>query len=474
VIAWAVHGLSVSRPLYTELHESFAIPNPYSPVVPYLAWAFSTFFGTEPLAALEGGRLLTICSTLVNCAAIVKLARRSGVGSTAAAIAALAFAVAPILEPWGFEFRVDMTALAFDMVGLCLFCEGLTYWSVALFALSALTKQDQIAGIAAVALFSVFQGRLGLGVFLAICWVTLVAAAMLLFQFIWPDYLQNVVGGLASIIDFWAPIDFAKSVVFAHFAILILGMSALFDRTRERALIVCFLVTAAIQGAISSLHWGSNAYYFLSFIAAATLLAAASIEDLFAHVTDLSKLAQIWFGIALTFVLLCQREMPFIPNGGLRVLGLSSLLQGRIGCRISDTEPLDSRALHLLYDTPGTVLTNEPFILFEPKIRKVWFIELFILQGMLQHALFDDGRLLSQIRQHQFGAIALHGLGVVGYQAEPQPLGLKISYRGHAWFWPRLAQAITDNYLLVPGIGPPYIMLPKQGNPSVPVAFKQP
>src|SRR5260370_564068 len=105
VMAWSVHGLRLGRPLYVDLHQPFAIPNPYPPVVPYLAWGFSRFFGSEPLSSLEGGRLLTILSTLTICAMIWRLAKRSGVGSTAAAIAPLAFAMLLILEPWGLAFR---------------------------------------------------------------------------------------------------------------------------------------------------------------------------------------------------------------------------------------------------------------------------------------------------------------------------------------------------------------------------------
>jgi hypothetical protein len=393
---------------------------------------------------------------------IWRLAKRSGVGSTAAATAALAFAIAPILEPWGFEFRVDMPALAFDMVGLWLFCNGFTYWSVAVFVLTFFTKQNQLAGISAVILFSIVHGRAGLAIFLTVLWVTVVAFALLILHCIWPYCLQNIVGGLASIIDFWAPIDFAKSVAFAHFAILVLGVGALFDRTRELTLITCFFVMATIQGAISSLHWGSNGYYFLSFVAAAALLAAGSIEDLFAHVAGLSKLAQVWIGIALTFTLLCQREMPFIPNGGLRVLGLSSLLHGHIGCGIFDTDQWDSRALYLLHNARGTVLTDEQFVLLQPNPGKVKFIELFILQNQLQHGLFDDGTLLSEIHQHKFETIALH------------EQGLEASYRGRLLFWPRLAQAIADNYVFVPGMGPPYMMLPRQGDLSARPAHTPP
>jgi hypothetical protein len=381
---------------------------------------------------------------------IWRLARKSGVGSTAAAIAALAFVIAPILEPWGFEFRVDVPALALDLAGLWLFCEGLTYSSVALFALSFFTKQNQIAGITAVTLFSVLQGRYKLASVLTMLWVTIVAFAMLLLQCIWPYYLQNMVCGLASILDFWDPIYFVKPVLFAHFAVLVLAVSALFDRTRDLTLITCFFATATMQGFISSLHWGSNAYYFLSFIAATVLLTAGSIEDLCSYVASSSKLAQVWFSCALTFVLLCQREMPLIPAGGLRVLGLSSLLHGHIGCGFSDTEHWDTHVFDLLHHAHGTVLTDEQFLLLQPSVGKVKFIELLFLQSMLQHKLFDDETLLSEIHQRKFGAIALH------------EQTLDASYRGHLLLWPRLAKAIGENYIFVPGAGPPYMMQPRQ------------
>jgi hypothetical protein len=149
--------------------------------------------------------------------------------------------------------------------------------------------------------------------------------------------------------------------------------------------------------------------------------------------------------------------MPWIPNSGLGVLGFSSLLHGHIGCGISETEGCgiseteqwDTHALYLLHNARGTVLTDEPFVLLQPNPRKVMFVELYALQGMLQHGLFDDRTLLSEIQQHKFGAIAL------------REQGLEARYRGHLLFWPRLAQTITDNYVFASGVGPPYVMLPK-------------
>ena len=452
--AWLVHRLSVGEALYQDVHQTFPLVDVYNPLGFYLVWALSRFFRPGPMSALEGGRVLTILSTLMVCLAVWALARRSGVSGPAAAIAALTFAIAPILEPWGFEFRVDMLALAFDMIGLWAFWQGLTYWSVGLFALSFLTKQNQLTGIAAVVLFLLLRREVWRAVVLGGLWAALVAGIVFVLHLVWPFYLQNAFGGLTSLYDIAAPADFLILIVFAHFAIVVLCGTALFAARRELGLIACFLLAGLVQAVLSSLHWCSYLYYFLSPLAAATCLAAGKIEDLLIYAEDFPRLAQIWFGLALTFVIVCQDNMPF-SSGSPPPLGLRALAASNVGCASCNRGSWeDAAAIQFLRSVRGTVLSDEPFLPFEINPDKVRILSVFFLHAAVERGHVSEQALLLQIKERRLAAIALFH----------SDLGAR--YRIYSLLWPRLEQAIAENYSFVPGIGPPYVLLPNVGHPT--------
>src|SRR5208337_2197337 len=103
-----VHGV----PLYRDIRKPPYIGVLYGPVIPSLVAVATPLFGSGGFASLKAGRVVAVCSTIAVCLLIFLLAKRQGARPAAALIGSLAFALSPMLEPWGFAFRVDTPVLA--------------------------------------------------------------------------------------------------------------------------------------------------------------------------------------------------------------------------------------------------------------------------------------------------------------------------------------------------------------------------
>jgi hypothetical protein len=71
------------------------------------------------------------------------------------------------------------------------------------------------------------------------------------------------------------------------------------------------------------------------------------------------------------------------------------------------------------------------------------------LRAMFDSGRLDDRPLVDEIERRRVTAFALD------WQL------LDRQWQGRELFWPRLRKAILDNYVPVPGLGPPYLMIPK-------------
>jgi len=436
-------------PLYGDFRVPPYLVLPYGPVVPVMAAALSRLFGTGPLAALEGGRLLTIFSSLAVCPLIFLLARRFGVGRSASTIAALAFIVSPLVQIWGFEFRVDMPSLACQLGGLYLFQAGLEYQAVALFVGAFFIKQFRIAGITAVVLFCWLSGDRRRAVRLSAVWLAAIVLLTAILQLIFPFYLLNTFGTLDSPYDLGAVPRFFDDLLIYNPGLVTLAAMALIRRRALKNLEICFLLGALAQDAGASLHWGSNSYYFMTTLAALTFFAAEALDRLREQAARLTALAQAGISAAIVLAL-----VPWWATAGHGLQHVYQMAHGEFGSTAKSV-PWGAEALQRLKAIHGRVLTDLPDLALVNPSGNVEFLEL-PLGLMRAHGLFNDHVLIEEIEARKIGGFAL------------DDQLLKREWRGRTFFWPELGQAVSRNYTLVRdpsghAVGPPFLMVPKAG-----------
>jgi hypothetical protein len=398
------------------------------------------------LAALIAGRTLVITSTLLVSFMIFVLARNFGATAAASLIAALAFLCSPLLEPWGFEFRVDMPALAFGITALWVFWKGYEFPAVLLCVLSFFCKQSSGEAMAAIVLFLCFQGKLGRAVALASTWLGLVIALTVLFEWIWPFYLLSTFTAVgAGYLDLSAPSDALFSIFILEIPLAILAAAAIISR-RTTLLPMLFLASALLNNLTGMFRWGANLYYFLPTVAAMSIVAAPQLDWL------LEKVAHLRWSLAVP----CAVTI----GAALFICNLKGQFHRFLQSPIHSISPttvyprsIDQNSLQIVDSIDGPVLADEPTVLLADPSPELRPINLMVLGGMKANGLFDDTQLLEEIRCRRFAAFALDSSL------------LNRNYRGRFFFWPKLRQAIEANYELAAPSGPPFVMVPKPGTP---------
>ena len=195
-------------------------------------------------------------------------------------------------------------------------------------------------------------------------------------------------------------------------------------------LINCLLIVAVIHDLGSCLRWGSNAYYFLPTLAAMTIVASAGIDLMLERMRTKPIVPQLVAGTALALLL----SMGFI-----------------LAPRTIANPSWDPRALEMLRGIDGPIVTDTAELkLVDPQPNLQW-IDLMVLASMEQLGTFNDVALLDAIQRRRISAFAV------------DEEGLDRSFRGRPLLWPRLRRAIEANYQSVPSVGPPYLMIPKEG-----------
>jgi hypothetical protein len=416
----------------------------YNPAAIYLAAVLTPLFGQNPIAPLEAGRLLVVSSTIAVCILIFFLAHRSGAAAGAALIVVLAFALSPLLQPWGFEFRVDLPALAFELAGLFLFQVGLLLLSGVAFVCAYFTKQSYVSGIAAVVLYCVLNSRWRHAVTLSVIWFGSVAALTALLRWVYPDYLLNVYNGLKPSLNLSNTAGLLGRVLFWQFPVAAIAAFSLFLQGPRRNVVVCYVIVTLVTASGSSMRWGSNLYYFLPMLAGAVIVAGPPLSDLLELSIALRLPLKIMVGAAIAWVLI----VPLLLAG---VTDLSAIRRATVdygfGCPYREGRPWDERALRLLDSVKGPVITDDfALVLYD---RHVAGLDLMTLRAMFDGGRLDDRLLVEEIERRRIAAFALD------WQL------LDRQWQGRKLFWPRLRKAILDNYVPVPGVGPPYLMIPK-------------
>ncbi len=434
-------------PLYRDFRIAPFIPLVYGPIVPSLTGKLAPMFGAGPMAALEAGRSVTIGSTLIVCIMIFILARRIGSSRGASLLAALAFMLSPLVLRWGFEYRVDMPALACELTGLVAFVGGASAIAMALFVASFFIKQAHAVGIATVVLFCWISGQRRQAITLAMVWLALVIAGTMLLADLYPYYLLNAFGAVRTMnLDLGAPALFLTILFGADLGITIFAMVALMRRRMADRMIVCLLIVAAVHDVASCLRWGSNAYYFLPLLAVLTIVASGGIDLALEWTRPWAPIPQVAAAIVLALLL----ALGFILAPQPFAMSSREIASPSTHCDIAGTAPWDPRALEILRSTNGTILTDAAELKLVDERENLQWIDLMVLTSMVELGAFDDKPLLDVIWRHQVAAFAL------------DEERLARNFRGRPLFWPRLRRAIEANYEIVPGVGPPYLMLPKK------------
>jgi hypothetical protein len=122
----------------------------YTPLYPAIVSLFARFTGPEFLP----GRAVSFASTLVAAGALACVARALGAPWVAATLAGLIWLSHHAVFRWGAYQRVDSFAVALELVGLALFCNGWVrhrhvaalWWCLPVFLAAAFARQTIAAG----------------------------------------------------------------------------------------------------------------------------------------------------------------------------------------------------------------------------------------------------------------------------------------------------------------------------------------
>ncbi len=432
--------------LYRNFRHPPYIPLVYGPIVPWLTAILAPSFGSGAMAALEAGRIITIAATLAASTLIFILARRTGASTSAAILAALGFVVAPIIQRWGFDYRVDTAALACELGGLAAFASGLSVPALAMFVITFFIKQGRIAGIAAVVLCCWLSGERRRALTLGVVWLAIVVTGIAILASIFPWYWLNAFGALrVTRYDFRAAFLWIAILIGGNPVLIVLtGVAILRGRTTDR-LMLCYLGAALAENFLSSIRWGSNAYYFIPSLAAVAIVAANGIDMILERARAIRPV--IGAGVAATLAIgLLAGYLVMAP--AIRGMTLTAVFWPSLRCGVIAVEPWDAGALARLGAIDGPILTDNADLCLVDRRKNLEWIDLMVLGSMRSRGSFDDSPLLARIRGHQIAAFALDSGG------------LQREFRGHLFFWKDLRAAIEQNYRMAAAPGPPYLMLP--------------
>ena len=425
----------------------------YNPAAIYLTAALTPLFSQSPIASLEAGRLLVVSSTIAVCILIFLVARRSGAAAGAALIVVLAFVLSPFLEPWGFEFRVDMPALACELAGLYLFQAEVLLPSVAVFVLAFFIKQSYVSGITAIALYSVLNWRWRRAFVLSALWLGAVGLLTAVLMSVFPYYFLNAYLALSPALNLVLAAGSFDRLLLWHFPLIALATVGVARHAPRHSLTVSYLLIALANNSLQCMRSGGALYYLLPTLAGLALVAARPLSDLIKQSATLSVPLKVVAGAAIAWTLV----VPLWLGGITDIPTIRREIVTRdFACPYPVKPPWDERAFRLLDSLRGSVITDDFGLVLNHPARDIQGIDLWPLRLMFESGRFDDRPLVDDIEHRRIAAFALD-----------QEL-LDRQWQGRKFFWPRLRKAILDNYVPVPGVGPPYLMIPKPstGAPS--------
>jgi hypothetical protein len=440
-LARGIHYHALGRPIYSDFRQPPYYALEYGPTIPVLESPLTGLFGSSVFACLRTGRGLTIAITLAVWLTMIALARRFS-SRQAAAIAVLGFALTPVFFPTFSEFRVDMPALLLELAGLYAFSAGLDLVALILFAAAFMTKPTYVAGIAAAAGLSLQRGERWHAVRFAAGWLVIVVTSLAVIQWSNPLYLLNTMASHVPLWDPAAPPQLLGKILLAMVPLVVLALVGLRRQAPPMNLMIAYAIAAFASCGIAALRWGSDLNYFIELAAAVSILSASGLDFMLAASRSLPRPWQAAIGVVLAVILA-------IPALAAKKLALRSLARLELGLPAESCDTgWNPEVFRALAKTDGPILTDLPDISLRLN-GPVWAPELDVLGSMRARGLFDDSYLIGLIENRKIPAIVLG------------PGGLDAGYRAREFFWPRLRQAIEQNYTPVRSGVQPYWLAPK-------------
>ncbi len=373
-------GRMIYRPINKPpfLISHFPLVEPLLLATAYKAWGL----------AYWPGRLASLLAALSIAGAMGWLARRTSGCAAAGFAAAMLFSVSPWMKLASVELCADTLAAAFGAWGFALAVGGRRPAAGALFALATLTRQSEVAGLAAACGWLWFRDRRAAWR-VAGAWAALCAAAVLALQAATGgEFLKHIVvytAGDLSVRRLWL---FLRAYAASHAALLALAGAFVAARARRRAdSPLLWFLAASYALAATCARQGSGQTYFIDAIAASCAAAGVALAGVMRHLKSKS-LAPLAFTAALTVSLETSRRSPWesAPPTRAHVRNAAALLTQlkRLG------PPFLSEYNGLVLQAGGE-LWFQPYAFHMLALRKKW----------------SDAPVVDAVRRRRFHAIVL-------------------------------------------------------------------
>lgn len=403
---------------------------PYGPVYPLICVFLKNFAGGYFSAA----RFLTSASTLAVSTLIGMFAFKRSGSLTAGIVFACTYLVMPIIQKWGFQVNVDMTALSIELMAFLFFLKfdrirhhRFLFAAIAFQTAAFFTKSSAIAAGASFALWYLF--RRDWKVFLT---YSFIQAACLLICFLILDY--TTAGGyyFHTVFEIGNRLFFPQLIsrfwtdYISQYWLLLTGLTAavagMIFRKQMTLPVLALMVSAGLT--VSLGKQGSDTNYFLGFTAYMMIVLAQSIPS--------GKLLKYLYLLPVSIYLLLA--MP---------VNLNYVRAEKERVRVN-TE-FYGRFSDLIRNAKGPVISWDMSLLLANN-RPIYF-EAFPMAQMGYSGVWDQQPILKAIQDKQIALMVLYFLTPV--------------LKGDRNFTPEFINALAENYqpigtVKTPWEGTPY------------------
>ncbi len=423
VVLHSAYLISEGLNPYPGLKPSEFVSGTYPPLYYLLLAPWYRWVGLD----MSFGRAVSLAATLMASLAIAWLVGRHGGGLLGAFAAGALFLGNGIVGVWGSFQKPDMLALALEVAGLALFAMGKGLWhhvAIVAFVLAFFTKQSALAGVAAVALYLLWESRAR-----AFRWLALVAGSVLvgvvmLEAMTGGYYLLHVAAFQAAIPWRWTQLENQLNKLVANNGWLVVcGGVAWLLSWRERRLMLlslygfsALLTTLAING-----RAGVNYGLLLAGLPALVIFSTVMPRVLLA--------SQGWW----------KAWGAVLGLGMVLAAGTSSGLEHWYSMgRMPEVVHADQYAkmVRLVAEQPGPALSENSQVLLLAG-KKVIFDDTFLMAWAARSGLWDDSELVRMLKDRQFGVLL--------FEKEPSRLspeaqravweGYYLAYRDYLNIW---------------------------------------
>jgi hypothetical protein len=437
--AYVARRVQQGKPLYDDWRKPPHVLALYGPVL-YLPVAYmARVMGADNQGIYRIARWISLLATMGTAAIILwKVGGRSRVSRPFAVMAGLIFLTCDgILIRFDFSFRPDAAACFFTMLGLALVDRSdrptSLYGSIPLFLLAFLYKQSTIVGPLAVVIYLLVSSRKPRAILYAIVSAAVFATCHGLLEFLTAGcYSLNTIVALKGHTTL-ANIPSLLSGFSAHAVVPLAGalyVLRLEVSDRKWQLFTVAFAVSVVVAAASTYRDGSDANYYIPSLALACVVCGRGLCRWWRQSTE-SPAA----GSALTLLLMLA-TIRYAPEGALRLADLPTRWQWFSDRHVEHAKTRDSlrKVVHFLNSAPGPVLSYYGDVaLYCPNSL---IVDTLIFTGMADVGVFDDRKIINEIRQKRIAAVVLDRNAVEG------------TYQSTDSFSRRWKQAMSGRYQL--------------------------